>query len=130
MYSKTTNSITVSVEATYLPTESSPAQSRYFWAYRVRIENHGQARIQLRSRAWSITDAAGHAQEVRGAGVVGEQPVLGPGETYEYQSGTPLATPSGMMVGHYVMEGEDGERFEIPVPAFSLDSPHEASRLN
>jgi ApaG protein len=96
----------------------------------VKIENNGTRTVQLRTRVWSITDASGHTQEVRGPGVVGEQPVLRPGESFEYTSGTSLKTPSGMMVGSYGMESEEGTRFDVPVPAFSLDSPHQSVRLN
>ena len=86
--------------------------------------------MQLRTRYWRITDSMGRVQEVRGAGVVGEQPVLGPGESYEYTSGTPLPTPSGIMVGTYQMESQSGEKFEVDVPAFSLDSPYQPVKLN
>jgi ApaG protein len=96
----------------------------------VRIENGGAETVQLRNRYWRITDSLGRVQEVRGAGVVGEQPVLKPGESYEYTSGTPLQTPSGIMVGSYQMETPAGERFEVDVPAFSLDSPHQPIKLN
>jgi ApaG protein len=96
----------------------------------VRIENGGEQTVQLLRRHWKITDAIGRIQEVKGAGVVGEQPVLHPGDSYEYTSGTPLSTPSGIMVGTYQMETLDGERFDIAVPAFSLDSPHQKMRLN
>lgn len=130
LYQETTNSIRVSVASEYLEEQSSPAAGRYFWAYRVVIENRGSATVRLRARAWSITDASGQTQEVRGPGVVGEQPVLRPGERFEYTSGTPLNTPSGLMVGSYQMEGEGGERFDVSVPAFSLDSPHQPVRLN
>src|SRR5690606_8880306 len=108
---------------------SSPGDNHYVWAYRVRIENHGDQTVQLLRRHWKITDAMGRVQEVQGSGVVGEQPVLHPGDAYEYTSGTPLPTPSGIMVGSYQMEA-DGERFDIGIPAFSLDSPHETVRLN
>ncbi len=130
MYTATTRKITVTVQPQYLDDRSSPDEDRYMWAYQVRIENGGDDTVQLRARYWHITDANGRVQEVRGAGVVGEQPVLKPGEAFEYTSGTPLPTPSGIMVGRYQMESERGERFEIDVPAFSLDSPHQAIRLN
>ena len=130
MYSRTTNGIMVSVEPIYLEDQSSPMESKYMWAYRVTIENVGGETVQLRDRTWKITDSMGHSQEVRGPGVIGEQPILGPGEVYEYTSGTPLKTPSGMMVGSYGMEDKSGRRFDVPVPAFSLDSPHQAVRLN
>jgi ApaG protein len=130
MYTETTRSITVTVNPIYLEDQSSPAENHYVWAYQVRIENHGSDTVQLRRRHWRITDALGRVQEVRGAGVVGEQPVLEPGESFEYTSGTPLPTPSGIMVGSYEMETRKGENFEVAVPAFSLDSPHQAVRLN
>lgn len=130
MYCETTKSIKVSVNPVYLEDQSSPVEAHYVWAYQVKIENLGSDTVQLRNRAWSITDATGHTQEVRGPGVVGEQPVLRPGESFEYTSGTPLKTPSGIMVGSYEMEDEEGKRFDVSVPAFSLDSPHQSVRLN
>ncbi len=130
MYHQITNSIKVTVNPVYLEDQSSPSEEHYVWAYQVTIENLGDETVQLRNRAWSITDASGHTQEVRGPGVVGEQPILGPGDSFEYTSGTPLKTPSGLMVGSYEMESEAGARFNVPVPAFSLDSPHQPVRLN
>ncbi len=130
VYSETTRSIEVTVTPTYLDDQSAPAEGRYVWAYQVRILNKGDVTVQLRARHWRITDALGRVQEVRGPGVVGEQPVLRPGDSFQYTSGTPLSTPSGIMVGTYQMEAEDGERFDIRVPAFSLDSPHQPVRLN
>ena len=130
MYSQTTRAITVTVEPLFLEDQSSPADGHYVWLYRVRIENNGEETVQLLRRHWKITDALGRLQEVKGAGVVGEQPVLRPGDTYEYTSGTPLTTPSGIMVGSYQMETMLGEKFDIAVPAFSLDSPHQTVRLN
>ncbi len=130
MYTAITKAIRVSVEPVYLDQQSSPAEDRYVWAYHVKISNEGSATVQLLTRHWRITDGLGRLQEVRGAGVVGEQPVLAPGETYEYTSGTPLPTPSGIMLGSYGMRREDGERFDIEIPAFSLDSPHEIKQVN
>src|SRR4051794_20430625 len=130
MYSETTRSITVTVNPIYLEDQSSPTENHYVWAYQVKIENKGGETVQLRRRHWRITDALGRVQEVRGAGVVGEQPVLEPGSSFEYTSGTPLPTPSGIMVGSYEMETRDGGSFEVAIPAFSLDSPHQAVRLN
>ena len=130
MYSATTRAISVTVEPTYLAEQSSPVDDHYVWAYHVRIENLGKEVVQLLARHWRITDSMGRVQEVRGAGVVGEQPVLNPGESFEYTSGTPLPTPSGIMVGSYEMESQNGERFDIDVPAFSLDSPHQSVQLN
>jgi ApaG protein len=130
MYTETTNSIQVTVKPTYLDDQSSPTENRYVWAYHVRIENKGQTTVQLRRRYWRITDALGRTQEVRGDGVVGEQPVLRPGEAFEYTSGTPLATPGGIMVGSYSMRTEGGQEMEVAIPAFSLDSPHQTVRVN
>jgi len=130
MYSQTTRAITVTVKPFFLEDQSSPSDSHYVWAYHVRIENQGPETVQLRNRHWRITDSLGRVQEVRGAGVVGEQPVLKPGDSFEYTSGTPLPTPSGIMVGSYQMETEAGERFDIAVPPFSLDSPHQPIQLN
>ncbi len=130
MYSETTRSITVTVKSFYLDEHSSPSDDHYVWAYHVRIENRGRDTVRLKSRHWRITDNRGHIEEVRGAGVVGEQPLLRPGESFEYTSGTPLPTPSGIMVGTYQMETKGGERFEVKIPAFSLDSPHQSVRLN
>ena len=130
MYSETTRSITVTVKPFYLEDQSAPAESHYVWAYHVRIENRGRETVQLLNRHWKITDSQGRLQEVRGAGVVGEQPVLAPGEAFEYTSGTPLATPSGIMVGIYEMETRGGESFLVRIPAFSLDSPHQPVKLN
>jgi len=130
MYSETTRAITVTVQPIYLEDQSAPDQSQFVWAYHVRIENKGQDAVQLRNRYWRITDALGRVQEVRGAGVVGEQPLLKPGQAFEYTSGTPLPTPSGIMTGSYEMEGSNGEKFNVAIPAFSLDSPHQPVRMN
>ena len=130
MYSETTQGITVTVRPVFLEEQSAPAENRFVWAYFVRIQNGSGRTVQLRSRYWHITDARGRVQEVRGPGVVGEQPVLRPGDSYEYNSGTPLSTPSGIMRGAYQMEDEDGAHLEVRIPAFSLDSPHQAVRLN
>lgn len=130
MYTKVTRSIRITVDPVFLEDQSIPTQNHFVWAYHVRIENEGGETVQLRTRHWRITDALGRVQEVRGPGVVGEQPVLTPGESFEYTSGTPLATPSGIMVGSYQMEAANGEMFDAAIPAFSLDSPHETIRLN
>lgn len=130
MYTQTTRHITVTVQPVYLEDQSSPAEGHYVWAYRVRIENNGEETVQLKRRHWKITDALGRMQEVQGAGVIGEQPVLEPGKSFEYTSGTPLSTPSGIMMGSYQMENDEGETFDVGIPAFSLDSPHEVHRLN
>ena len=130
MYSHTSQDIRITVEPYYLDDQSSPSDDHYVWAYHVKIENVGGATVQLINRYWRITDANGQMQEVRGAGVVGEQPVLDPGESFEYTSGTPLGTPSGIMVGTYEMETRNGDRFDVEIPAFSLDSPHQPVQLN
>lgn len=129
-YSATTRDITVTVEPEFLEDRSSPDDGHYVWAYHIRIENRGTARAQLRSRYWRITDANGLVQEVRGPGVVGEEPMLSPGSVFEYSSGVPLNTPSGIMAGAFSMEADSGEMFDIAIPAFSLDSPHQNVSLN
>jgi ApaG protein len=123
MYKAVTRGIRVTVVPRFVEEESSPDQGRYFFAYTVEITNMTTERVQLRSRYWRIIDAHGALQEVRGPGVVGKQPVLGPGETFNYTSGCPLTTPSGTMEGLYTMVAADGETFEATIPAFSLDTP-------
>ena len=129
-YMANTREIAVGVEPTYLETRSSPDSSQYTWAFRVVIENRGRETVQLLSRHWMITNARGELTEVKGPGVVGEQPVLKPGESFEYISGAPLNTPSGMMGGAYQMETDNGERFDIEIPTFSLDRPNQGVFLN
>jgi ApaG protein len=129
-YSATTRQIRISVKPTYLDAQSAPQDSHFVWAYHVTIENLGRETVQLRSRHWRITDARGELHEVRGPGVIGEQPVLEPGDVYEYTSGTPLTTPSAIMTGSYQMENERGETFDVEIPAFSLDSPYQPVRLH
>ncbi len=130
MYRARTRSIEVTVTPKFVPDRSSPKSSYYFWAYTIEITNHGSHAVQLKTRHWRITDALGRVQEVRGPGVVGEEPVLQPGESFDYTSGVPLPTPSGFMVGSYGMVGADGETFDIAVPAFSLDAPDQARVIN
>ncbi len=130
MYETVTRDIMVTVEPSYLDDQSSPSDNHYVWSYHVRIENHGRETVQLRNRYWRITDSRGQSQEVRGAGVVGVEPVLSPGESFEYTSGTPLNAPSGIMVGSYEMETVGGDRFDVDIPAFSLDSPYDTAPLN
>ncbi len=129
MYSKTTNNIRITVKPTYLDDQSAPTDNNFVWAYHVRIENCGEDTVQLRNRYWKITDSYGRTQEVRGPGVVGEEPVLNPGDAFEYTSGTPLHAPSGIMVGTYEMESQNGDRFEVDIPAFSLDSPYQPIKM-
>jgi ApaG protein len=130
MYTATTRDITVRVEPKFLDEQSDPATDQYFWLYSITIENGGAETVQLLNRHWIITNALGHVEEVQGPGVVGEQPVLGPGERFEYTSGCPLKTPSGIMAGTYEMAGTDGPLFEIEIPAFSLDSPFQPRQMN
>lgn len=131
MYEQETSGLVVRVEPRFLPEESAPEQSRYVWAYTIEIENRGAKTVQLLSRFWRITDENGLTHEVRGPGVVGEQPVIKPGKSYRYSSACPLAAPSGMMVGAYSMQRlEDGGAFDIAVPLFALDSPHQSKRAN
>ena len=122
--------ITVTTQTQFVPDQSDEAIGRFVFAYTITIRNTGSMSAQLIARHWIISDAEGKTQEVRGLGVVGSQPLLKPGEAFEYTSGTPLPTPSGIMRGSYQMEREDGERFDVSIPAFSLDSPHQAMRLN
>ncbi len=129
-YAETTSAITITVEPYYLDEQSEPTESHFVWAYHVRIENNGKKTVKLMTRHWRITDSLGNVQEVRGDGVIGEQPVLMPGESFEYTSGTPLGTPSGIMAGSYQMETDDGKSFDVTIPAFSLDSPHQAGMVH
>ena len=129
-YAETTSSITITVAPFYLDEQSEPSEGHFVWAYHVRIENNGDKTVQLMTRYWRITDSLGHVQEVRGEGVIGEQPILNPGGSYEYTSGTPLSTPSGIMVGTYRMETDNGECFDVNIPAFSLDSPHQGGQIH
>ncbi len=125
-YTATTRDIRVGVRAFYLADQSRPSEGKFVWAYRIRITNDGTATVQLLRRTWLITDAAGRRQKVHGDGVIGQQPVLEAGETFEYTSGTPLDTPSGIMSGLYHMvETDSGEAFDVVIPTFSLDSPHQ-----
>ncbi len=130
MYRAVTRQIEVTVEPNYRPEQSSLERGEFFWSYTIVITNSGDETVQLRTRHWVITDASGRKQEVRGEGVVGEQPVLAPGERFEYTSGVPLPTASGIMAGRYQMVTDGGERFEIEVPTFSLDSPEVGRTLN
>jgi ApaG protein len=130
MYRAVTRQIEVTVEPNFQPERSSAEKHRFFWSYTVVITNSGAETVQLKTRHWVITDAAGRMEEVRGEGVVGEQPVLAPGECFEYTSGVPLPTASGFMAGSYQMVTDTGEPFEINVPAFSLDSPDNKRVLN
>lgn len=130
-YEASTRDILVRVRSYFLDDQSEPENGRYVWAYRVAVENHGAETVQLVRRSWRITDAAGRTQHVQGEGVVGEQPVLAPGQAFEYTSGTPLPTPSGFMTGTYHMVVQPGgETFDVAIPSFSLDSPHADGRVH
>lgn len=118
-----TDGVTVRVSVSYLPDQSEPDRARWFWAYHIRIENERDEVVQLLTRSWRITDGRGALHLVEGEGVIGEQPVIMPGKSYDYVSGCPLATPTGSMAGFYVMAGEDGERFEAITPQFPLVAP-------
>lgn len=129
-YEAVTNSVRVRVAPLYLPAQSDPGARRWVWAYRIEVENTGTAAVQLVSRRWTITDAQGRVEEVAGPGVVGEQPIIRPGETYAYASGCPLPTPGGAMVGSYHMLVDGGDPFDAAIPAFSLDVPGVTRVLN
>lgn len=130
MYDARTRDILVNVQTRFLENESEPDDQYFVWAYHIRITNESDETVQLLSRHWVITDGLGRVQEVKGEGVVGEQPILGPGGSYSYTSGTPLSTPNGMMRGTYLMQSSGGERFEIEIPLFSLDSEHAVKILH
>ena len=128
-FSQTTHGVSVTVRSFFLEDQSQPDEAKFVWAYRVRIANEGRETVQLLRRTWLITDARGRVQRVHGEGVVGQQPVLEPGESFEYTSGTPLDTPSGFLTGAYHMvRTHSGEAFDVAIPAFSLDSPHADAR--
>lgn len=118
-----TRLIAVRVAVSYLPEQSDPQNGRWFWAYHIRIENNGDQTVQLLTRRWLITDGRGARHRVEGDGVVGEQPVIAPGQSFDYVSGCPLAMPNGAMEGSYGMIGEDGMPFEIAIPRFPLTAP-------
>ena len=130
MYRAVTHKIEVTVTPRFLSERSSPTNNYFFWAYTIDITNLGAETVQLKTRHWRITDATGKLQEVRGPGVVGEEPVLKPGESYEYTSGVPLPTPSGFMAGSYGMITGEGEHFDIEIPAFSLDCSTSERTIN
>lgn len=130
VYEAETRGLVVRVAPQYLPEHSDPEAARWFWAYTVELENHGACAVQLISRHWVVTDARGKVEEVRGLGVVGDQPILRPGEAYRYTSGCALETPSGAMVGTYRMEVDGGAWFDAAIPAFSLDLPNVRRTVN
>jgi ApaG protein len=118
-----TRGIVVRVSASYLPEQSDPQRGRWFWAYHIRIENDASHTVQLLTRHWIITDGRGARHTVEGEGVVGEQPVIEPGGSFDYVSGCPLSTPTGNMQGSYHMIGEDGLAFDVSIPKFALLAP-------
>jgi ApaG protein len=124
MYQSQTHGVRVTVVPEFMQRESAPAEGRYFWAYTIEIINLSQRTLRLMTRHWLITDGRGEVHEVRGEGVVGQQPVLAPGESFSYTSGCPLTTPDGTMSGHYTMLAEDGTSVLVAVPLFPLDSPY------
>lgn len=130
MYQSISHRFRVSVRPQFLASQSNPADDKYVWSYTITVENLSGMTATLMTRHWIITDALGRKQEVEGDGVVGEQPTLAPGESFQYTSGCPLATASGVMMGRYGMVAEDGRRFAIDIPAFSLDSPHDRRSVN
>ncbi|MBZ0141449.1 MAG: Co2+/Mg2+ efflux protein ApaG [Pseudorhodoplanes sp.] len=130
MYRATTRDIEVTVTPRFLPERSAPERGHFFWSYTIEIANNGQETVQLKTRYWHITDANGRIQEVRGAGVVGEQPAIAPGESFEYTSGVPLTTSSGFMRGSYRMVTPDGNNFDVQIPAFSLDAAEAGRTIN
>jgi len=130
MYERRTRDVVVRVEPEFLNEQSSDADERYIWAYTVEIENQTKEDMQVVERFWQITDRNGQVQEVRGEGVVGEKPNLKPGEVFRYTSGAPLSAPSGVMLGTYQMLTSGGTRFDVEIPAFSLDSPFELRSIN
>jgi ApaG protein len=130
MYRAVTRNIEIVVTPRFVADRSSPENNYYFWAYTISITNKGAETVQLKTRHWRITDANGRRQEVRGAGVVGEEPVLKAGEVFEYTSGVPLQTASGFMTGTYGMVSVSGEHFDVDIPAFSLDSSEGKRTIN
>ncbi len=130
-YCAVTRGIRITVRSFYLEDQSKPDEGRYVWAYRIRIANEGAETVQLLRRSWNVVDGRGRVQQVAGEGVVGQQPTIPPGQTFEYTSGTPLDTPSGFMRGAYHMVATaSGEGFEVEIPAFSLDSPHQGGQVH
>lgn len=128
-YAATTHGITVRVAPRFLPEQSDPSAPRFVWSYHIRLENHSAQTVQLIARHWIITDAHGRTEEVEGEGVVGDQPVIEPGGSFDYISGCPLMTPSGTMHGSYAMAADD-QLFSIEIPAFALEHPTLRPSLN
>jgi ApaG protein len=130
-YTAITQGVKISVRSFFLADKSNPDEGEFFWAYRIRIENQGDETVQVLKRTWHITDAQGRTQSVHGDGVVGETPVIDPGKMFEYTSCTPLNTPSGFMRGMYhAVVVPTGEKLDLTIPTFSLDSPHQDHRIH
>lgn len=127
-YEAITDGIAIRVVPRFMHDESSPVQGKFFWAYTVEIENQGEESWQLMRRSWRIVDSAGHHQMVEGEGVIGQQPLIEPGEIFKYTSGVPLSAPSGLMDGQYLLENAAGAELTVPIPPFSLDSPYESAQ--
>ncbi|HMN36873.1 MAG TPA: Co2+/Mg2+ efflux protein ApaG [Hyphomicrobium sp.] len=130
MYEAITRGIRIRVEPQYMEEQSSPDEGHFVWSYEVEISNDSEETVQLKTRAWQITDAWGRTEVVRGPGVVGQTPVIPPGGSFSYTSGCPLKTPQGIMVGSYQMEDAEGRLFDVAIPAFSLDSPYTQRSMN
>lgn len=130
LYQEVTRNIRVAVEPNFMEDQSEPEEGRFIWSYRVVIENRSAETVQLVARYWRITDSQGRVREVRGPGVVGEQPTIAPGSIFEYTSGAPLETPSGVMTGTYRMRANSGESFEVGIPLFALDSPYDIRQIH
>ncbi|MHA6287320.1 Co2+/Mg2+ efflux protein ApaG [Maricaulis sp. CAU 1757] len=130
MYQHECGGVRISVAPDYLEDESDPDEGHYVWSYTIEIENTGPDPVQLVARKWVITDSLGRTEHVQGLGVIGEQPVIEPGESFRYTSGAPLRTPSGFMTGSYEMRRTNGESFAAPIPGFSLDRPHDRVHLH
>ncbi len=130
MYEAVSHGIRVRVTPRFLEDQSQPDESRYFWAYTVEITNDGAITVQLKTRHWLITDGNGRRETVKGPGVVGKTPTLGPGQSFSYTSGCPLTTPSGIMSGSYQMQEPDGRMLDVAIPSFSLDSPYAKRSIN
>jgi ApaG protein len=130
MYEQTTRHIRIVVLPHFLENQSNPDESKFAWAYTITLENRSGETVKLLTRHWVITDALGRKQEVKGDGVIGEQPTLRPGDSFQYTSGCPLNTASGLMSGSYGMITDKGEAFEVIIPAFSLDSPYDKHSVN
>ena len=130
MYRTITRNIEITANPKFLEGQSEPDQGKFVWAYTITIANHGSETVRLLSRHWVITDGNGSRQDVRGPGVVGEQPVLKPSDSFTYSSGCPLTTPSGLMMGTFGMVNDAGENFDVAIPAFSLDCRFDRHSVN